>query len=291
MYFTREEINDFVYSLCDKLEDNFDKEYKPTGVYMETPKDLYIAIMDENGYESYNTFHIDMRKIKKPSDLNRYFDTAFNWFNKDFNSEYEWEERTKTESLNEAYVEFNTDDGWTDEDIATWNSVDWKARNYSDYDAGDPFVSTVDLYGTPEPEVAKVEMHKFICANPIFPPYYAPVVEKPFGMSVSYVGPMYDGNKYKGYDIHDRYETQDLYDTLSESRETEKTKTIKEMLNELDLRSLDEDIEFYDLKNLYEANEDRLDFNKKQELRNKLNDPNAKPEDIYKIMADNEEDK
>ena len=64
-----------------------------------------------------------------------------------------------------------------------------------------------------DPETKEVTMCKYFRANPIYPPYYA-AVEKPFD---NCVGPMYDGHKAGKVDIHDRYETQEVYDLLSEA--------------------------------------------------------------------------
>lgn len=103
-FFTRDDIDEFAYEIEDKLNANpeLGKKYRLAGVYMETPKDLYISFVDEDGYESYNTFPIDMRKIRKPNDLNRYIETVMNWFVNDFNKEYEWERRVNNESLDES---------------------------------------------------------------------------------------------------------------------------------------------------------------------------------------------
>ena len=140
-----------------------------------------------------------------------------------------------------------------------------------DYDAGEPITREVILYGDGEPKTAKVEMHKFLRANAIFPPYYKPVMEKPFGMDVSYVGPMYDGNKYGNYDIHDRYETQEVYDMLSDSLDqSTNKKTISEKLNEIEVKNIDKG--YWDLKNMYESIQDKLTPQEKQELKQKLND-------------------
>ena len=53
--------------------------------------------------------------------------------------------------------------------------------------------------------------HKFLRSNPIFPPYYAAVDFEDSDL----VGPMYDGRTHKTYGVHDRYETQEMYDRLS----------------------------------------------------------------------------
>ena len=58
--------------------------------------------------------------------------------------------------------DYDPEDGWTEEDIELHKSIDWKARNYEEYDAGDSVTMEVVLYGLDEPEYAKVEMHKFL---------------------------------------------------------------------------------------------------------------------------------
>ena len=56
-----------------------------------------------------------------------------------------------------------------------------------------------------------MQFTKHLRSNPIYPPYYAPD-EQPFENAV---GPMFDGYRVNGYDVHDRYETQEIYDLLS----------------------------------------------------------------------------
>lgn len=110
------------------------------------------------------------------------------------------------------YTDYNKEDGWTDEDIAKHKEIDWRERNYSDYPIPeDSFTSEAVAYTDNGTKRVKVKFIKFIRSNPIFPPYYAPE-KKPF---TGVVGPMYDGNKHGSYGIHDRYESQDIYDALS----------------------------------------------------------------------------
>lgn len=185
--------------------------------------------------------------------------------------------------IKEAYNDYDPEDGWTEEDIELHKSIDWKARNYEEYDAGDSVTMEVVLYGLDEPEYAKVEMHKFLRSNPIYPPYYRPVMEKPFGMDIAYVGPMYDGNDYNNYQVHDRYETQETYDMLSDSLRVEKKElSLREKLNKLDHEGLDNN-NYLDLVNLYEAVNDRLNAQEKQELK-KLVDTSNDPEVISSYL-------
>lgn len=107
-------------------------------------------------------------------------------------------------------------DGWTKEDIELHDNIDWPSRNYFDYPVdGDSFESTAVLYTPQGKKTVKTTFVKYIRSNPIFPPYYAPKDTKPFGTKISYVGPMADGHSKNGYDIHDRYETQEVYDVMS----------------------------------------------------------------------------
>lgn len=138
---------------------------------------------------------------------------------KDVNSD-SW----KNESvIKEEYIDY---DGWDPADIELHKNTDWAARNYNmlpvpeDSFDGEAILYTIN--GKPEHE--KVKFIKYIWPNPIYTPYYAPE-NKPFN---GVVGPMYDGRKHNGYDIHDRYEDTATYDMLSEEVE----KPVKEVSEE-----------------------------------------------------------
>ena len=112
----------------------------------------------------------------------------------------------------ERYFPYNPELGWTEEDIALHKSIDWKERDYRDYEvAEDSFKGKVYAYGKDIDDKKLYTFHKFLRSNPIFPPYYAAVDFEDSGL----VGPMYDGRTHKTYGIHDRYETQEVYDRLS----------------------------------------------------------------------------
>lgn len=113
-------------------------------------------------------------------------------------------------------------DGWKQEDIDLWNSIDWKARNYEDYPVeGNKFTDEAIVYGVGQyGELVTMEFQKYIRPNPIFPPYYRPTdkdinaLKREFpGYSI--IGPMYDGNDYDGYGVHNRFETQEVYNALT----------------------------------------------------------------------------
>lgn len=113
---------------------------------------------------------------------------------------------------------------WSEEDIELWKSIDWKARNYEEYPVEDEFDSfitgEVTIYGLDDHGISiPCTFQKVLRANPIYPPYYRILPEDLAAIKDEYpdyalVGPMYDGNKHGGYKVHDRLETQEVYDVL-----------------------------------------------------------------------------
>ena len=118
--------------------------------------------------------------------------------------------------LNEALEDYDPKEGWTDDDIMLHKSTDWKARNYEDFDTGEQIKGTVYIYREDGSEqLPNVTFHRFIRSNPIYPPYYKPVREPGMGL----VGPMFDGRTHDRCEVLDRYESQEVYDKLSEGFE------------------------------------------------------------------------
>lgn len=101
MFFTKEDIVEFAEEICEYLGDIFGYQYDINNVYMVGPRKLYINIYDNNYIEVESTFDIDMRKIRKPSDLSKVYGlTIENWFQKAFAREYR--DAGLDESLTEA---------------------------------------------------------------------------------------------------------------------------------------------------------------------------------------------
>ena len=162
------------------------------------------------------------------------YNDYFNWYIVDYSSDVKLKESVSGRYVRFSYNDirnikpnsmlkessrsnYNIEDGWTDEDIKLHQSIDWKSRNYMDFPVTtDSFVAEAILYGEGKDKVKNVKMIKYLVANPFYPPYYAPE-ENPFKEYSNVVGPMYDGRKHGSYQIQDRYETQELYDTLFES--------------------------------------------------------------------------
>lgn len=109
---------------------------------------------------------------------------------------------------------YDKNDGWTDADIELHKATDWKARNYAELPVPeDSFMHTAVAHTDEGTKRKSCKFVKYIRANSIFPPYYKPET-KPFE---DVVGPMHDGEDHNGYGIHNRYESQDVYDALFDS--------------------------------------------------------------------------
>ena len=120
--------------------------------------------------------------------------------------------------VDEAWERDYNLDEWEEDDIELHKSIDWKARNYTDYPVPeDSITATATAYGLPGGTKQKdVKFIKYLRANELFPPYYG-VEEIPFEGVLS---GMYDGDKNGKYMIMNRFETQDVYDALSEDTHT-----------------------------------------------------------------------
>ena len=124
--------------------------------------------------------------------------------------------RVITSSIWGSRDAYSPADGWTLEDKELHKSIDWARRNYEEYEiADDNFIGTATLYSNDGPVRVRTEFVKYLRSNPIYAPYYRPKDKKPFEGYSGYVGPMYDGRRRNGYAIHDRFESQEMYDILS----------------------------------------------------------------------------
>lgn len=88
MYFTREEINEFAYDVCDEVADMFPEyDFDVSEVYIdnETGNDMLVIELCAD-FDYYLEFAqtIDYRKIQEPSDLNKYKSAFVNEFVNEF---------------------------------------------------------------------------------------------------------------------------------------------------------------------------------------------------------------
>ena len=196
-------------------------------------------ISDYNGNESvdpdtYNCEGFDivlipavkearLKYVTESLDTKKYNKTLRERLTEELDKASDDEKKIMTESLNTLGIKLNEEKdffgqeiykGWKPEDIEKHKEIDWKARNYSEYvDPEDSFTGEAIMYlGNGETEKKQVKFVKAIRPNAVFSPYYRPE-ENPFKNSI---GPMYDGKSHGAYDIHDRYETPEVYRSLSE---------------------------------------------------------------------------
>lgn len=92
-FFTREEINELADEVESQLNDDEDSDrYHYTEVYIED-NELDISVLDtKTDYEFNTKMKVDMRRIKKPSDLMKYASKLADVFRKEF-TDYEEELR------------------------------------------------------------------------------------------------------------------------------------------------------------------------------------------------------
>jgi len=96
--------------------------------------------------------------------------------------------------------------GWAQEDIDLFESIDWDECGDKDYDAGCAYLDSAVLYEEDEIERVETEFHKFFKNDPYSKPYYMPVEKNPFGGERQFKGPVRKGNMHKDYEVYNLYD-------------------------------------------------------------------------------------
>lgn len=107
---------------------------------------------------------------------------------------------------------------WSQADKELWCSINWQERNYEDYPIEkDTINGKAYFYSNGRCDEKPVTFIRVLRSNPIYPPYYKPIMTRELREFITgtYVGPMYDGRVEGNYAVHDRYETQEIYNALS----------------------------------------------------------------------------
>lgn len=144
MFFTKEDIVEFAEEVCEYLGDIFGYQYDINNVYMDGPRKLYINIYDNNYIEVESTFNIDMRKIRKPSDLSKVYGlNVENWFQKAFAREYR--DAGLDESLNESNKSVIIGTMTLDHEIPNWTNYA-ESPKYDENVTALPSTSSVTIY-------------------------------------------------------------------------------------------------------------------------------------------------
>lgn len=137
-------------------------------------------------------------------------------------------------SLFGSYKKYDPNEGWTPQLIELHKSIDWEARNYEDYEVPNTEVSGwAYLYSENGKAKKNMKYALKLRSNPIYPPYYG---TREFQPIEGYTNGMYDGHKIGKFEVHDRFETWDLYNRLSDSLKKSPGKVLKESLAEMKAR-------------------------------------------------------
>ena len=109
---------------------------------------------------------------------------------------------------------------WSERDKQLWQQTDWKSRDWEELPVEDDTFDSVGYFYSLQKGCIQhpVTFIKYIRANTIFPPYYGPIYTSEllkFMEEGNYYRATYDGHQAGNYDIHDRFETGELYDRLS----------------------------------------------------------------------------
>lgn len=207
----RKKLNEDALGSSNEATEQFDRLYK--AIKNTKSESLQIQYWLKNFIDEFYR-SIDVKKLNEIySDFieaNKFIDKA------ESSAKFGCGKVNESYNLREAkYGPYAPQDGWTEEDIELHKSIDWPSRNYFDYPVeSDSFEGQAILYSTEfdgGKKYVPATFIKYIRSNPLFPPYYAPKDMDKTG----FVGPMYDGNNHGSYQIHDRYETEEIYRALS----------------------------------------------------------------------------
>ena len=71
-YFTKEDITSFGEEVCEHLDETYPDRFEISELYMKTPTIIHMEVISKEGNEASAEVKIDMRKVKKPSDIMDY---------------------------------------------------------------------------------------------------------------------------------------------------------------------------------------------------------------------------
>ena len=98
-------------------------------------------------------------------------------------------------------------DGWSQEDIELYESIDWDQLGDEDYDAGFAYLDSAVLYKENDVDRIETEFHKFFKRDPYSKPYYMPIETRPFETTSNYIGPVGQGKLHKDYEVLNQYDS------------------------------------------------------------------------------------
>lgn len=105
MYFTKEELMEFGYDLAEQFSAWADDKCELSNVYMTSPVDLVMEVVESDGAEHQAKVKIDMRKIRLPRDIEKYTDTILKQWKDSYNEYHDYDESLNESSQGVEYLE------------------------------------------------------------------------------------------------------------------------------------------------------------------------------------------
>lgn len=103
MFFTKDELVEFGYDLVDKFSNWAECKADLADMYMTSPVDLVIEVLEDYDIIHQAKVRIDMRKIKRPKDVYKYEDIILKQWEDSYNEYHKYDECFIKEDIDEIY--------------------------------------------------------------------------------------------------------------------------------------------------------------------------------------------
>ena len=103
-YFIREDLLELADAVIEKLNDKYTYSFNVADIYIDEDDSLYIELSVDNDFTIYTYVNIDMRRIKKPSDIQKYIPEII----EDFTHQLEEMNELNSYNFNNESISTNT---------------------------------------------------------------------------------------------------------------------------------------------------------------------------------------
>ena len=103
-YFIKEDLLELADAVIEKLNDKYTYSFDIADIYIDEDDSLYIELSVDNDFTIYTYVNIDMRKIKKPSDIRKYMPEII----EDFTRQLEEMNELNSYNFNHESISTNT---------------------------------------------------------------------------------------------------------------------------------------------------------------------------------------
>ena len=141
-YFIKEDLLELADAVIEKLNDKYTYSFDIADIYIDEDDSLYIELSVDNDFTIYTYVNIDMRRIKKPSDIQKYMPEIIEDFT------HQLEEINELNSYTEEINELNSYN-FNKESISTNINIDTHQNlklNEQTLRLGNPWKHWTDVY-------------------------------------------------------------------------------------------------------------------------------------------------